>query len=415
MQMAKDLPYERLLVIANDLPDLPEMRVGNAETLHKLKEIEMERDALGAKKQEVEEQLNILGQCKDASVSYARFLTSIHKKIGDSASECQCCPLCHGAVPEIDGIVKEAVNARDKLQNELENLGIYNIDNTESVESLLQEKIVIDDKLRGLNSQISRMNEYSNVLKAHSDRKAEANKYKGRIEWVIKEVLDVNKKVKARETLDELRDKCNLLEKSLKGYDIDHKYGEANTLLSKHMNHICSQLDFEDELKPPKLRFDTKSFDFFHIKDNDRIRLYEMGSGANWLACHLSLFLGLLWYSCSEKTSIIPKLLFLDQPSQVYFPRGDEEMQTPVNETNSDDGKSNVVKSEVPTVEEDDNIRQVKNIFTVIARTIQEIEKDTGVTPQVILTEHADPVKLGLRGFDECVIRRWTSGGQKLI
>jgi hypothetical protein len=46
-----------------------------------------------------------------------------------------------------------------------------------------------------------------------------------------------------------------------------------------------------------------------------------MGSGANWLYCHLALFLALHRYFASLGNAYsIPSILFFDQPSQVYFP-----------------------------------------------------------------------------------------------
>lgn len=61
------------------------------------------------------------------------------------------------------------------------------------------------------------------------------------------------------------------------------------------MTQICNQLDFEQELKPANLYFSLESFDFYHKLGEQKIRLHEMGGGANWLACHLSLFLSILY------------------------------------------------------------------------------------------------------------------------
>ena len=117
-----------------------------------------------------------------------------------------------------------------------------------------------------------------------------------------------------------------------------------------------------------------------------------MGSGANWLACHLSLFLALLHLSCVSPKSSIPSFLFIDQPSQVYFPRD-------YGETDSD-GISTP----------DENIFQVKNIFTVIINYLEEIKKDCGFLPQVIIMEHADE-----KEFHDFVRARWKKDGKKLV
>ena len=87
------------------------------------------------------------------------------------------------------------------------------------------------------------------------------------------------------------------------------------------MDRICDKLDFEEELKPINLHFNIEDFSFYHKHKNDKIRLDEMGSGANWLASHLSIFLSFLYLNTKNEKSVIPSFLILDQPSQVYFPR----------------------------------------------------------------------------------------------
>ncbi|MCU6428858.1 DUF3732 domain-containing protein [Enterobacter sichuanensis] len=113
-------------------------------------------------------------------------------------------------------------------------------------------------------------------------------------------------------------------------YNLSEKYAKYEKRLNNIMTQICNQLDFEQELKPANLYFSLESFDFYHKLGEQKIRLHEMGSGANWLACHLSLFLSILYILSTEKKSCIPTFLFLDQPSQVYFPSGfyDEKKKT---------------------------------------------------------------------------------------
>src|SRR3546814_16643976 len=49
--------------------------------------------------------------------------------------------------------------------------------------------------------------------------------------------------------------------------------------------------------------------------------LWEIGSGANWLAYHVAMTLALQEVFLSDPTSGVPGLLVYDQPSQVYFPK----------------------------------------------------------------------------------------------
>jgi len=48
--------------------------------------------------------------------------------------------------------------------------------------------------------------------------------------------------------------------------------------------------------------------------------LWEIGSGANWLAYHVALSLALQGYFLRLPHHPVPGLLIYDQPSQVYFP-----------------------------------------------------------------------------------------------
>ena len=130
--------------------------------------------------------------------------------------------------------------------------------------------------------------------------------------------------------------------------------------LSQDMNNICSKLDFEKELKQPNFKFNSDTFDFSHeISENDRISLSEMGSGANWLAVHLSLFLGLQKQFAITPKCSVPSFIFFDQPSQVYFPKEFD-------------------------LTRDEDVQKVTDIYDVIFDTIKDIEKESGVLPQVI-------------------------------
>jgi hypothetical protein len=49
--------------------------------------------------------------------------------------------------------------------------------------------------------------------------------------------------------------------------------------------------------------------------------LWEIGSGANWLAYHVATTLALQEFFLNVPHHFVPGLLVYDQPSQVYFPK----------------------------------------------------------------------------------------------
>lgn len=158
------------------------------------------------------------------------------------------------------------------------------------------------------------------------------------------------------------------------------------------MNRLSNTLDFEKEYKPINLNFGLvdQTFDLYHHQDGkDKIFLYEMGSGANWVSCHIALFLSFLRLFATNEKSPMPLFLFFDQPSQVYFPRGNEKT------------------SELPHAD----IMAVGTMYKTIFDEVLSIEKDTGILPQVLIVDHVDGHALEIKNeFLQYTRYNWTDG-----
>ncbi len=63
--------------------------------------------------------------------------------------------------------------------------------------------------------------------------------------------------------------------------------------------------------------------------------LFEVGSGANWLAYHVSVSLALQQLFLSDQPNPVPGFAVYDQPSQVYFPRRLAGFASPMRTTQS--------------------------------------------------------------------------------
>lgn len=57
------------------------------------------------------------------------------------------------------------------------------------------------------------------------------------------------------------------------------------------MAEIGQHFEFEVSYRPINLHFSFETFDLYHLTpEKDKIYLRSMGSGANWLYSHVSLF-----------------------------------------------------------------------------------------------------------------------------
>lgn len=121
------------------------------------------------------------------------------------------------------------------------------------------------------------------------------------------------------------------------------------------------------------------------------VALLNIGSGENWVAYHLITHLALHRHF-RQNARPVPGFLFLDQPSQVYFPADDDYNQ---------DGD--------PTVLDESDRAKVSRMFALIFASVAELDP----TLQVIITDHAD-----LRDdpeFQDAVVERWRGPGKALI
>ena len=85
----------------------------------------------------------------------------------------------------------------------------------------------------------------------------------------------------------------------------------------------------------------------------------------------------------------MPSFLFFDQPSQVYFPRGDEKT------------------SDLPPAD----IKAVGEMYKTIFDEVLRIEEDTGTLPQVLIVDHVDGRALKImEEFLQYTRYNWTEG-----
>jgi len=159
--------------------------------------------------------------------------------------------------------------------------------------------------------------------------------------------------------------------------------------LDSIMNKINLQMskwsvDLDIEYENVSIRFNPKQLMIYADTDEKSIPLNKMGSGANWVSYHLLIHFALHKHFINSKRPV-PRFIFLDQPSQVYYPP----------ERNS----KKPIKSS-------DEIAVAK-MFDFIFKIIEETKGKF----QIIITDHAEPNN---KVFKSNTIERWRDG-KKLV
>lgn len=273
-----------------------------------------------------------------------------------------------------------------------------------------------EDKMKGYQDELEKVdNEIKGLKKIidelHNNRSLEEQGYKKMLEMegLIDAVININESGLGDKIADKKAELSKLETEFKKKYRIKAKMESASKSINNYLEVYRKDLTFEASLDDYKLHFNLDNFELTFENDVEKIRLRQIGSGRNWLNAHLCLFLSLSHFFVSNK-STIPSLLFIDQPSQVYFPTKDN-----YDNFNAEKMWENKEGSTVETDEEKNKLNQDLEEVTNIFNTLYKFSQSVNNKVQIIVTEHADNLKLKDVEFDGLVVARWRKHEEGLI
>ena len=389
LTLEEGLSLRELKKIGLNLPIPPKILTDQTKSFTKIAQLENEREVLYVEKNEIENAISSILSNSVDSLDYAKHLRQTKAKQNYNISIDElACPLCDNSVSHISENINKLNESKSKLIEELTKVNTFSKDSTQIIEKFRKDKKVITAKIKSISKNIEILTKENVDIEKIKGKRESIIHQKGVLETTIKHLLESNDLAKYNSDLTTLKEQLKEYNKRISKYkDIKQFKAKTELFIKEQMDRIATKLDFEKELKPIDFHFNIDDFSFYHKHKSEKIRLDEMGSGANWLACHLSLFLSFLHLSCNNSKSIIPSFLMIDQPSQVYFPRT---------------AKKSELNDSEDVEKYDGNIKQVINIFNVLNEEIELIYKNTKVRPQIIVLEHAKE-----KEFEEFIIRDW--------
>lgn len=388
-----NISAQKMLKIASDLPEFDDSQLfGENKITERYSELNDELENLRNEEREILLKINNINDTSGVGNSFSQMLKNLKQQtsIAEIETDEYTCPLCGHECQEISDNDSKLIEATNWLDDELKITAKYTADFSEDVRKLNEAHSKIEEKIRDVWKQIKTIEEKFISSKVLVSKREKVNYAKAKITLYVEmsnsgifETVDGD--------IEELKEKITRLEEKIKGFDVDKKMSKAESFLSDNMNRLSVTLDFEDEYRPIDLNFGLTdgSFDIYqHQKSNENIRLYEMGSGANWVSCHIALFLSFLHYFSAQENSPMPLVMFFDQPSQVYFPQGDD--------------KGEIAQADLIAVD-----KMYKTIFN----EINFIGKETGILPQIIIVDHVDGNNLECKEeFNRYVRCNWRNG-----
>lgn len=191
--------------------------------------------------------------------------------------------------------------------------------------------------------------------------------------------------------LSELRDKLSTIDRRINEAAIQRRLDSTLDEIQQITGSIIPALNAEWGESP--VRLDPKELTVRVSRQGRKDYLWEIGSGANWLAYHVAVTLALHTYFLSHPPSPVPGLIVYDQPSQVYFPAVVIDKKTG--------------EKDRKLVEQED-VQAVRSIFAEIGNRVVSAKGAL----QVIILDHANQDVWGeLEGI--FLVEEWR--GKKLV
>lgn len=371
---------QKMLKMASNLPEFDDSQLfGEDKIAQRYSELNAELEALRNTERDILLKIKNIDNVSNTGDAFTKMLNDLKEQtsVAEITTTKYTCPLCGNDCKEINEKDSELIEATEWLDNELTITEKYTADFSEDIRKLKQAHSNVDAQIKDVWKQIKNIEEKYIKSKSLASKREKVNYAKTRIAFYV-EMNDSGIFESVDEDIEDLKEKIQLLEEKIKGFDVDTQKAKAQTFLSDNMNRLSKTLDFEDEYRPVNLNFGLvdESFDIYlHQNNKDKIHLYEMGSGANWVSCHIALFLSFLRYFSTQENSPMPLIMFFDQPSQVYFPQGE-------------DNSENISQAD---------LMAVNKMYKTIFDEINSIGEDTGVLPQIIIVDHVDGNKLECR------------------
>ena len=327
------------------------------------------------------------GYATEANESIGRL-----KSIGifpENGDKNKVCPLCSSSITNIpEPEEDEMKNALQELEQSLVDISHNNPHLEQLIAQLENQFSEVRKELAVNREALENLQRTQKQVAEYRDFVAKAAHIRGRISIYLEAVPeDVPVSSELEKKVTKLTKEIKELEAELDDETIEERVQSILSVLSHRITELSRKLDLEHSEHP--IRFDDRKLTVVaDAQQQGPISMDKMGSGANWVGYHIVVHLA-LHQLFVEHQRPVPRFLFLDQPSQVYFP-ADRDVK----------GQLEIGRGGA-TIDEDRVA--VLEMFKLVKDSVSNLEGKF----QIIVTEHADPENAW---YQEAVIERWRDG-----
>jgi len=297
----------------------------------------------------------------------------------------QNCPLCNNIVTEGSPTLNKIMLSKEKLSKEIKNVTEFSPKLKNTIRSLEERLGKLQDKIKSKNDLIETLQKSNIEMEELKDRETRRAYFLGRIGLYLESIPEVVDNKNDQKALEIITSKINTLLDEISFNSIQERIESFVSIININLSSWSKFLELEH--CEYSYRFDYNKLTVIADTPENPIPMDKMGSGANWVGCHLIAYLALnSWFT--KKNCPVPRFVFIDQPSQAYFPPDED-----INETSIADHEK----------EKNAVLKMYQLIFDEINKMQPQL--------QFIITDHAEFKE---EWFQKLIIEKWR-GGDKLI
>ena len=241
------------------------------------------------------------------------------------------CPLCSGALeqplPSVEMIKTSIINLDKSIANvtrEQPKLRAF-------ISDLEQEREKKQEEIKALEAEIDGLYQQEDERARLRDINARRGKVVGRISLWIESVENDTESERQEQIVKGIEERIKEIDDILDRDSVEERKQSALSRIQVDMTEWAKVLQLEHCDNP--YRLDLNKVTVVVDKPERPVPLKQLGSGSNWVGVHLISYFALQHFFINANRPV-PRFLFLDQPSQVYFPSELDEKQIDWNEVN---------------------------------------------------------------------------------
>lgn len=241
------------------------------------------------------------------------------------------CPLCSGTLeqplPSVERIKASIVNLDKSIANvtrEQPKLRAF-------ISDLEREREKKQEEIKALEAEIDGLYQQESERARLRDINARRGKVVGRISLWVESVENDTESEKQEQVVKRIEGRIKEIADILDRDSVEERKQSALSRIQEDMTKWAKALQLEHSDNP--YRLDLNKVTVVVDKPERPVPLKQLGSGSNWVGVHLIAYFALQRFFVNANRPV-PRFLFLDQPSQVYFPSELDEKQIDWNEVN---------------------------------------------------------------------------------